>query len=286
MNKCRTVFFLQLHPLLRGMRAACWWLALPLFAIHFSSVHAAFEFQPVGAHTAGAGDVGVARASGASGAFWNPAALAWGKRLSLFAAYNRPFGMAELTMQAFGAALRIGRHGLGATYTGFGFALYKEQAFGLVYGLRASQQAGLGLGVRAMQISAVGMPTKQWAVFDLGLRMQVREGVFLGATAWNAGGRRTALLGQGGAIGVGMDVMPRVTVVADVQKEANFSTGAGIGVLYHLRPQLVLRTGAGNHPERLSAGFGVRKNGLAVDYAAVWHTVLGITHRASVIFEY
>ena len=223
-------------------------MAFLLFAIYndFFPVHAAFEFQAVGAHTAGAGDVGVALSSGAAGAFWNPAAVAWGKRLSAFAAYDRPFGMAELTTQALSAGVRIGRHGLGSRYTGFGFSLYKERVFGLIYGLRVSQQASLGLGVRVLQISAAGMPTTQWTVFDLGMRWRLREGVFLGAVARNAGGKHTSLLGQGGAIGVGIDVMPQVTVVADVQKEANFPAGAGIGMLYRAHPQLVLRTGMGN----------------------------------------
>ena len=45
---------------------------------------------------------------------------------------------------------------------------------------------------------------------------------------------------------MGIDVMPQVTVVADVQKEANFPAGAGIGMLYRVHPQLVLRTGMGN----------------------------------------
>ena len=91
----------------RCLRPAWRWLAFLLFAIHnaFLPVHAAFEFQAVGAHTAGAGDVGVALSSGAAGAFWNPAAVAWGKRLSAFAAYDRPFGMAELTMQALSAGV-------------------------------------------------------------------------------------------------------------------------------------------------------------------------------------
>ena len=222
-------------------------MAFLLFAIHnaFLPVHAAFEFQAVGAHTAGAGDVGVALSSGAAGAFWNPAAVAWGKRLSAFAAYDRPFGMAELTTQALSAGGRIGRH-LGSRYTEFGFSLYKERVFGLIYGLRVSQQASLGLGVRVLQISAAGMPTTQWTVFDLGMRWRLREGVFLGAVARNAGGKHTSLLGQGGAIGVGIDVMPQVTVVADVQKEANFPAGAGIGMLYRVHPQLVLRTDMGN----------------------------------------
>lgn len=96
----------------------------------------------------------------------------------------------------------------------------------------------------------------------------------------------TALLGQGGAVGVGIEVLPTVTVVADVQKEANLPTGAGIGLVFRAHPALVLRTGAGSRPERLTAGFGVQKGELAVDYAALWHTVLGLSHRASITFSY
>ena len=104
------------------------------------------------------------------------------------------------------------------------------------------------------------MPTQHWVVFDAGIKWQIRENVFLGATIWNAGGSHTSLLGQSGTIGMGIAVMPQVTLVADVQKEATFPTGAGIGIMYHIHPQLVLRTGAG--PERLSAGFGLRKKRL------------------------
>ncbi len=257
-----------------------------LFSLFPSFAHAAFEFQPIGAHTSGTGDAGVALAVGAAGAFWNPAALTWGKRLSLFGMYDRPFGIAELATHAFSAGLRNGRHGLGARYTGFGFALYKEQVFGLIYGLRIYPKLSLGLGIRALQLSTAGIPTQHWVVFDAGIKLQMREGVFLGAAIWNAGGRHTSLLGQSGTVGMGIAVMPRVMLVTDIQKETNFPTGAGIGVIYHIHPQLVLRTGAGSRPERLSAGFGVQKSGFAIDYAAVWHTVLGITHRASVIFEH
>lgn len=257
-----------------------------LFTLLPSSAHTAFEFQPIGAHTSATGDAGVALATGAAGAFWNPAALAWGKRISLFGTYDRPFGIAELATHAFSAGLRTGRHGLGVKYTGFGFALYKEQVLGLIYGLRVFQQLGLGFGIRALQLSTAGMPTQHWIVFDAGIKLQIREGVFLGAAIWNAGGSHTSLLGQSGTVGMGIAIMPQVALVADIQKEANFPTGAGIGIIYHIHPQLVLRTGAGGQPERLSAGFGLRTGGFAIDYAAVWHTILGITHRASVIYEH
>ncbi|MDE2797237.1 MAG: hypothetical protein OXI94_01090 [Gemmatimonadota bacterium] len=275
---------LYLSPLMRTKYRQI--ILVLLFTLLPSSAHTAFEFQPIGAHTSATGDAGVALATGAAGAFWNPAALAWGKRISLFGTYDRPFGIAELATQAFSAGLRTGRHGLGVKYTGFGFALYKEQVLGLIYGLRVFQQLSLGFGIRALQLSTAGMPTQHWVVFDAGIKLQIREGVFLGAAIWNAGGSHTSLLGQSGTVGMGIAIMPQVALVADIQKEATFPTGAGIGIIYHIHPQLVLRTGAGGQPERLSAGFGLRTGGFAIDYAAVWHTILGITHRASVIYEH
>lgn len=275
---------LYLSPLMRTKYRQI--ILVLLFTLLPSSAHTAFEFQPIGAHTSATGDAGVALATGAAGAFWNPAALAWGKRISLFGTYDRPFGIAELATHAFSAGLRTGRHGLGMRYTGFGFALYKEQVLGLIYGLRVFQQLSLGFGIRALQLSTAGMPTQHWVVFDAGIKLQIREGVFLGAAIWNAGGSHTSLLGQSGTVGMGIAIMPQVALVADIQKEATFPTGAGIGIIYHIHPQLVLRTGAGGQPERLSAGFGLRTGGFAIDYAAVWHTILGITHRASVIYEH
>ena len=275
---------LYLSPLMRTKYRQI--ILVLLFTLLPSSAHTAFEFQPIGAHTSATGDAGVALATGAAGAFWNPAALAWGKRISLFGTYDRPFGIAELATHAFSAGLRTGRHGLGVKYTGFGFALYKEQVLGLIYGLRVFQQLSLGFGIRALQLSTAGMPTQHWVVFDAGIKLQIREGVFLGAAIWNAGGSHTSLLGQSGTVGMGIAIMPQVALVADIQKEATFPTGAGIGIIYHIHPQLVLRTGAGGQPERLSAGFGLRTGGFAIDYAAVWHTLLGITHRASVIYEH
>ena len=71
-------------------------------------------------------------------------------------------------------------------------------------------------------------------------------------------------------------------LVADLRKESGMPTGSGVGLEYRLRPGMVLRLGAGGHPERMAAGLGVRKGWVRVDYAALFHTVLGVSHRVSV----
>lgn len=253
--------------------------AILLFCI--PPTHAAFEFRPVGAQAAGAGDVGTGMAAGAEGLFWNPAAVAWGTGASAFGGYDRPFGLKDLETQAVSGAVRLKRLGLGATYQGYGFALYREQIFGLVVGVRISRRAGLGLSVRRLQVAVSGRSPRRWTAFDLGFRALLNDRVFAGATAWNAGGTRTGMLGQGGAFGLGVHIAPDLTLLADVQKEAGLPTGGGVGLAWDVASALVFRTGIGGRPERLSAGVGVRRARLSIDYAAVWHTVLGLSHRVS-----
>lgn len=246
-----------------------------------SAIRAAFEFHPVSAQAAGMGDTGTAMAAGAEGLFWNPAAAAWAEKASAFGGHNRPFGLKEMETQALSAAGRLGRVGLGATYQGYGFALYREQVFGITIGVRVSRRAGLGLSVRSLHLTTAGQPARRWTAFDLGFRILLNDRLFAGATAWNAGGTRTRIIGQGGAFGLGMHIAPDLALLVDIQKEAGLPTGGGAGLAWEIAPALVLRTGIGGRPERLSAGAGLRQRQLAIDYAAAWHTVLGLSHRVS-----
>ena len=224
-------------------------------------------------------------ASGAEGLFWNPAAVVWGQRRDLFGGFERPFGMSELETQAFGIVLEKGDHGLGMRYQKFGFALYLEQQVGLTYGHLFGQRLGLGVTVRGLEVRVAQRVTRRWAVFDLGVQAVLKKGVTWGLAAWNAGGTRMGVLGQGGMMGLGVEVGEGVVLVVDIQKESGMPTGSGVGLEYRLREGILLRVGAGGHPERVAAGMGVRKGWMQVDYAALFHTVLGVSHRVSMRFS-
>ena len=244
-------------------------------------VNSAFEFHPIGAQTAGVGDVGVAHATGAEGLFWNPASVVFGKGASLFVAYDRPFDLAALESQAVAVYTRWGRQGFGGTYEGFGFALYREQVFGGVYGVRLLDKVGLGVRVRSLALTVSGQKSRRWLVFDLGMRVLLNDVIDWGVAAWNVSGVRTGVLGQGGQMGVNIQVVEAVCLLASVQKEAGMPTGFAVGVEHDVAKMLVLRVGIGSQPERFSAGFGLRQGWFEIDYAGVWHTLLGLSHRVS-----
>ncbi len=244
-------------------------------------VYSAFEFHPVGAQAAGVGDVGVAHVNGAEGLFWNPASVVFGKKVSLFLAYDRPFALAALERQAVAVSVRWGRQGAGGTYEGFGFSLYREQVFGGVYGVRVLDRVGLGVRVRSLALTVSGRESRRWLVFDLGMRVLLNDVIDWGVAAWNVSGVRTGVLGQGGQMGVMIRVVEGAYLLASVQKEAGMPTGFGVGVAHDVAKALVLRVGIGSQPERFSAGFGLRHGWFEIDYAGIGHTLLGLSHRMS-----
>jgi len=245
----------------------------------------AFQFHPVGAQATGVGGVGVAHINSAEGLFWNPAAVVFGKKMALFATYDRPFDLAALESQAISSVIRWKQHGFGGTYEGFGSELYREQAFGGVYGYRISHRVGIGARVRTLTLTVAGHQKQQWTVFDLGLRIVLNKTVQWGAVAWNATGVRTGILGQGGAMGFAAQLAEGANLFASVQKESGMPTGFGVGIQNQVVSSLVLRVGIGSQPERFSAGFGLQHSWFKVDYAGIWHTVLGMSHRVSLHIE-
>lgn len=249
------------------------------------TAHAAFEFHPVGAQAGGVGDVGVAHLVGAEGVFWNPASVVFGRGMGVFATFDRPFGVKALESQAVSGVVRWGRLGLGGTFEGFGFELYREQVFGGVYGVRIGERVGVGGQVRGLVMRVAGQGERRWFVGDLGVRVLVHESVTWGLVARNVSGVQTGTLGQGGAMGVAIRVDDGTSLLASVQKEATVPTGFGLGIEHQVVSMLILRVGIGSQPERMSAGFGIQRGWLALDYAGVWHSILGLSHRVSLRLE-
>jgi hypothetical protein len=82
--------------------------------------------------------------------------------------------------------------------------------------------------------------------------------------------------------GVAVRAGPDIWLFGQVEKETGRATGGGAGVRWRVTPTVELRAGAGDQPERLSGGLGLRRGWLQVDYAALQHSLLGLTHRVSI----
>jgi hypothetical protein len=180
-----------------------------------------------------------------------------------------------------GIVLPLRNTALGLRFEDFGYALFREQTIGVTVAHRVRERLGLGLTLRSLRLSAEGIGSRSWVVFDLGARVVFPGGVRFGMAAWNVGGKKMSLLGQGGMAGVGIEVSPGVFVLVDVRKESGLPTGGGAGVEFEMGKRFKFRLGAGNQPERFSGGFGVRKGMVTIDYSAAFHSILGISQRVS-----
>lgn len=261
-----------------ALAACCGLLCVSMIPVQ---ADAAFEFQAVGARPGGLGDTFAGWAEGVEGVFWNPGAVAWGKGVSVTGGYERPFGMAAMDAHAIGTVASAGSVAVGLGYLEYGFSLYRERTAGLTVGLRVASRLGLGLRIRRMQLSVAGAANRAWTVFDLGARIVFGPKFILGLSTWNAGGQSVDVLGQGGTAGAGFQVVPNLALLLDVRKESGRPTGVSAGVEYIPARRVMLRMGAGGRAERLSVGAGVIHRGLRIDYATLYHTVLGLSHRVS-----
>jgi hypothetical protein len=251
------------------------WLTLLLFLSIPSTTHAIGEFIPSGGHSAGMGDAFVALAHGAEGLFWNPGAVSMGDGLSAAAGYDRPFGISELETVSGAGRVRFGRIAAGITHQGA--AEIGESSTGAIVGVRV-KEVGVGVQVRHVRYDLnVG---HSWTVFDLGVVIESKTGIRVGMVGWNAGGSHTGILGHGGMIGVAVTRSGN-TITVDVQKEVGTPTGGGVGIEWQVHRDVAIRIGVGGHPERMTLGMGVTQMGATFDYGILYHTVLGLSHRAS-----
>ncbi len=256
-------------------------LSIP-FVLFFPLVaEPAFEFRPVGARAGGMGDTFTGMAEGVEALFWNPASVAWLSGIEVTADYERPFGMAELQSQALGLAFPTGVGAGGLSYQSYGFERYRERAVGLVYGCAFSPGLGVGIGVRRMYLDVAGVESRAWSAFDLGARTRLTDRAVWAVSFWNVSGRGAEVLGRGGMMGLLIETAPGVILQVDVKREVGLPTGLSVGLEFRSGRSVMLRAGAGGHPERLSFGIGLLKRKLRLDYAAIYHTVLGVSHRVS-----
>lgn len=253
-------------------------VAASLLLLLPTPTHAIGEFLPVGGRSAGMGDAYTALADGAEGLFWNPAAVAT-SGINAVAGYDLPFQIADLETAMGSAAIGIGRFGVGVTHHGSRIGTSQS---GLLVGMRV-KDIGAGVRIRQIQHRVDETRSRQWVVWDLGVLVG-GDGIYVGMVGFNAGGKRTGILGHGGAVGLAV-TRAATTVTIDVQKEAGTPTGGGVGLELDVHPSVKFRLGIGGYPERITLGLGVLRAGAVIDYGISYHTVLGSSHRASIGFR-
>ncbi len=200
-----------------------------------------------------------------------------------------PLGMVEPA--AAGQPARAERGVVGFEAQRFGGALYNEVRVGAAYGYRLGV-VNIGGRLDMLQVSFQDLGSRRALVGSLGGQAEVvPEHLTLGVYLYNLNQARLAdyqdervptVLRAGLAYRAGK----QVTLVLESEKDIEHDASFKAGLEYLPAPAVALRAGYASLSQQTTAGVGVKANHFQFDYAAGWHSVLGLSQFLSVNWQW
>jgi hypothetical protein len=243
---------------------------------------------PLGIRSQALGGATVAHGSEADALFENAALLANLLGLTCTVFYSHPFGLKELRLGSISGSASWASIAFGAAVVDFGNELYRDRRYHLAIGrqLLPKQKLALGLSSAMRHLSISGYGDDSAFSLNLGMQLRLSESLTLGSAFTNlldaTIGRQKEKLPRSVCFGFAYFPTATVTLQADLYKQSNFSEEWRIGIEANPWPPLLLRTGIGRNPDRLTFGLALRVLKLSLQFAAFSHTDLGWTEQFAV----
>ena len=218
--------------------------------------------------------------------FGNVANLSNQKQLKFNVIFSRPFGLKELSQSGLALAIpsRVGGFGIAASR--FGFSLYHENWLSLGYGKKIFKKVSIGLSLYYMEVRIKSYGAGRGMSLNSGVSAELKENLILGLTIRNINSpsihSEDNSLPLSTRLGLLYVPVSNLKVITEFQKERGFSDILRVGAEIEIIPSQFLRLGVSNNPSNFSIGFGLKSNGIAIDYAAVTHQYLGTTQNLSI----
>jgi hypothetical protein len=243
-----------------------------------------------GTRAIGLGNAFVALSDNPWGLNYNPSGLSRIRSLqsSIFFVPQQ-FEMEELRTAAAAVAVPVGGNTLGASFSHFGFDLYRESHLTLGVARGIDWGVGGGIAVNLHRLSFDRYGSAQSMTLDIGLLAEVTERVTLGFSYRNLLGNRIGpqeeRLPQTFSLGAAYVPVKNFTLTAEVEKELRYPVTIKAGAEQMFLEIFAVRAGVSNHPDKFTAGFGVRYAMLEFGYAGYSHAQLGWTHQLEFTFS-
>lgn len=173
----------------------------------------------------------------------------------------------------------------------FGNNLYAEQRLGIGYGYRGGQ-ISVGGRVDVLQVSIQGLGSRRVVAASLGGQAElIPNRLVFGGYLYNLNQARLAayedervptVLKAGLSYRPTDKLMLNVEAEKDVEQDADFKAG----IEYQLLEALALRAGFASLTEQTTAGVGFKAGRFQIDYAAAWHSALGLSQHVGVSLQW
>ena len=173
----------------------------------------------------------------------------------------------------------------------FGGALYKEVRVGAAYSYRLGV-VSIGGRVDMLQVSFQDLGSRRAVVGSLGGQAEVVPGhLTFGVYLYNLNQAKLADYQDERVptvlrAGLAYHPSKQVLVVVESEKDVEHDAGFKAGLEYLPAPAVALRAGYASLSQQTTGGVGVKTSNFQFDYAAGWHSVLGLSQFLSVSWQW
>ena len=205
------------------------------------------------------------------------------------AALALPLGVLEPA--AAGQPARASRGVVGVEAQRFGGALYNEVRVGAAYGYRLGV-VSIGGRLDVLQVSFQDLGSRRTVAASLGGQADVvPERLTFGAYLYNLNQAKLADYQDERVptvLRAGLAYRPskQVLLLAETEKDIEHDAGLKAGLEYLPLPTVAIRAGYASLSRQTTGGVGVRAGHFQFDYAAGWHSVLGLSQFLSVSLQW
>ncbi|TVT37910.1 hypothetical protein FNT36_22400 [Hymenobacter setariae] len=173
----------------------------------------------------------------------------------------------------------------------FGGALYSEVRVGAAYGYRLGV-VNIGGRLDMLQVSFRDLGSRRALVGSLGGQADiVPEHLTFGVYLYNLNQAKLAdyqdeRVPTVARAGLAYRASKQVLVLIESEKDIEHAAGFKAGLEYLPAPAVALRAGYASLSQQTTAGVGVKATSFQFDYAAGWHSVLGLSQFVSVNWQW
>lgn len=192
---------------------------------------------------------------------------------------------------AAGLPARAGRGVVGLEAQRFGGILYNEMRVGMAYGYRLGV-VSVGGRLDALQVSFQDLGSRRTLAASLGGQAEILpQRLTLGAYLYNITQTKLAdyqdeRLPTVLRVGLAYRPAKQVLLLAEVEKDVERATGIKAGLEYLPTAAVAVRLGYVSLSQQTTGGVGLRAGDFQFDYAAGWHSVLGLSQYFSVGWQW
>jgi hypothetical protein len=205
------------------------------------------------------------------------------------AAIALPLGVVEPA--ATGLPARASHGVLGLEAQRWGGILYNETRLGAAYGYRLGV-ISIGGRLDVLQVSFQDLGSRRVLAASLGGQADILpQRLTVGAHLYNITQARLADYQEERVptvLRVGLAYRPgkQVLLLAEAEKDVERAAGVKAGIEYLPVPAVAVRLGYASLSQQASGGVGLRAGDFQLDYAAGWHSALGLSQYFSVGWQW